>query len=229
MMTSSTASPRWLAFGGRVILYLFFSVLFTAFSHLWLSASLGRPASLVEIILLVKSISLFLLIIIGGDELYRAERVPSYLRWLNRALLVLALFAGVCVLLKMFIITDAILLQKGGPFYEFLFWVKRTSEVVSILPLVCYAVLNLLVAFFEGFRGQGDRDIAKAAASYFAVADVPCVVPIFAVFALVWSLGDKGADVVGESRVFLSGAMAMFILASNLLSISVRYVVLSRS
>lgn len=222
---SDSLSVNWLKYAWNVILYVAVMGSLVVFSNLWLSSSLGRPAGLVETILLVKLSSLVTLIAIGGYELAKTNSPPRYLTALNVGVLVLGALSTVAIAFKLAVFIEAIAVYENGPFRELLNWTVRNSEVISISPIVVYGLINLLAATIETILTHGNKEIARHAASYLSIADIPCVVPILSIFLLTGIVGDFGGNTKETIEIFVSGAMAMFIFASNLLSISVKHVV----
>lgn len=90
-------------------------------------------------------------------------------------------------------------------------YILSASAVLSVMPILAYAALNLWVGFFR----TASSNMKLWARCYFVLADCTCVVPLIFVFGLMYFRGDSSAY---DSDVFLSGALTIIILASNLLS-----------
>lgn len=200
-------------FACQITLFLFVSVILMATGAFLLSVWFGRALDYIELVLLAKFWSLVGLIILGLELVKHANNLPTYLVRLNR------LVAG-SALLSLLIIAFVIMADHYHlPVCYSRGWqICALAPALSGLPLIGYALVNVFTALYEGIRQGGRREISAEATYFFCFVDVPCVIPILGIMAIVGL--HPGND--GLSRdLFVSGAIAMFLLASNLLTIAV--------
>lgn len=218
--TSSDA--EWAAFFGWLTIYILVSSAAAALGYSWLSASIGKAADLATTIQLTKAVSLAALILIGGAEIVREKNAPGLLKLVN--IIVMIGTAAIVGMILIKIIVQA-MLNEGAfenivPFLSTYNVMKQFGNEIAILPLFIFLVLNALSALYY-CKVKVNEEMGRSALSFLCVSDIPCIVAISGVFMMVHFIAASEHDI----EIFVSGAMAMFIVISNLLVLVVRYII----
>jgi hypothetical protein len=218
-------SPQWASFFAWLAVYLVISGCVTFLLFAWLERNVGHQPPLDSTILLAKAVSLVARVMIGGAEITRAHECPWQLKALTAAVMT---YAGVVALLLVvkIVVTEFVALEIGNKWFTFgstYRFIRSYGDYLAVSPLLIYATMNGATALYGKF--QQKDDLQREALSYFVVADIPCLVPIISVFVLVGSIRGNLVHDDDAARIFVSGAMAMFIVTSNILTLVVRYVV----
>jgi len=166
--------------------------------------------------LVVKLVSLGALLLLGWDSVKQAHHfniaVPELLLWANRAILVVALVAFVICL---FVIVgfDPNGASRGAKILHFLI---KNSEMLALMPLFIYTLLNLVLLMTGSVRGE----LADRIREYLIFTDLPCAIPALALILLVvLTVGSTTPD--GE--LVLAAGAATLIFVSNAASLAVNY------
>lgn len=223
MMDHDPQAPQWGEYFKGLVIYLVLSGITAWFSYLWLSSNIGHNAGLESTISLAKALSLGALVIIGGLEIVRQHGCPKILYWVNIIIMSWAVVLALAIVVKI-VVGESI---DHPPPRSFAF--KGTYELMasfegnflSITPILLFAVVNSVTALACYIRGI--ENLRRMSLSFLCISDLPCIIPILGVFAMYKCLADTGAD-GSHGELFVSGAMAMFILISNILVLVVRYV-----
>jgi hypothetical protein len=229
-VSANGRQPLWGRYFAWLFLYVLLSTLITFLSFAALSANLApRTVELTTAILTLKAISLAAIIVIGGAELARAPDCPSLLKWINIVVMAYIVVIIIAIIIKIVVGEMMLAVELEGkqlpyPFYLTYAIMQDYGNLIAVSPLVIYAILNILTALLCWLRNC-DRKIINSALSFFMVADLPCLIPILGVFLLVTNVEEGGLNENSPTNLFVSGAMAMFILTSNILVLVVRYIV----
>lgn len=221
-MDDDPQAPRWREYFEGLALYLVLSGITAWFSYLWLSSNIGHPAGLESTISLIKALSLAALVIIGGLEIVRQQGCPKILYWINSAIMIWAVVLALGIVVKI-VVSESLHSPPPSSFafqgtYELM--ASFEGNFLSITPILLFAIVNAVTAL--GYIGE-DEDLQRMSLSFLCISDIPCIVPILGVLTMYGCLSSTVAD-GGGGELFVSGAMAMFILISNILVLVVRYV-----
>ena len=214
--------PSWTKFFGWTLFYLMLGSAAAYLLFLYLSAEMGRQADLYTTTQLAKAISLAVLAMIAAFEVSSHKACPRPIFYSNVICIVLTLVVFVAIVIKIVVSQYIPIVQEEGPlpFHSTYYVLKYWGNEISITPILMFAVLNVGISTYYILRKQ-NNEIRRAAACYFCISDVACIVPIVSVILMRNSLAPGP-----EGELFVSGAMAMFIVASNILALSVRFIVL---
>ena len=204
--------------------YLILSGLTAWFSYMWLSSNIGHNAGLESTISLTKALSLGALVIIGGSEIVRQPGCPKLLYWANIVIMSWAVVLALGTVVKI-VVGESINHPPPSSFafrgtYELM--ASLEGNFLSITPILLFALVNSATAIVCYKRGH--EDLRRMSLSFLCISDLPCIIPIIGVFVMYKFLADSEMEGGHGGELFVSGAMAMFILISNILVLVVRYV-----
>lgn len=171
-----------------------------------------KDPKLVVVVSAFKAVSLVALILvsegIGRDIDRKSDRMVWYC---NRAISLVSVF--LVVLLAFKILNVKALEESLSPWaLRTLTWLQGWVSLLSLLPLLAYAALNLWAGYLRNAPATSLQHYARC---YFVLADCTCVIPLLflALLRLVHHSGDSE-----EFEVFFSGAVAVIIFVSNMVS-----------
>lgn len=199
---------------GTISTVILYSIV-TFISYQMLSFAKGSNPSILEVLTLLKMSSLIILVLVGFYELATAVNVKKYIVISNIVIIASILVALLILFLKLLAHE---LLDAENVYLPLFRWAESNGDLASIMPLVGYGALNALTSIYERYFG-GDARASTHSSIYFAVADLPCLLPLLGIFLLASNLG--GSDVISnhDSALLVGGAMAMFIYVSALLTV----------
>lgn len=214
--------PNWGKFFGWTAVYLLLGSAFALLTYLYLSAEMGRDADLDTTTQLAKAISLAVLAMIAAFEVFRHKECPVLIFYSNIVCIFFTFGVFMAIIIKIVVSQYIHIVPEGNfiPFYSTYDVLQIWGNEISVSPIILFALLNVLIVLYYLWKGV-NNELRRAAACYFCISDVACIVPILSVMLMRNSLAPGP-----EGELFVSGAMAMFIVASNILALGVRFIVL---
>ena len=222
-MDPDSQTPQWREYFKWLFVYIVLSGFTALLSYLWLSSNIGHNAGLESTISLTKALSLGALVIIGGSEIVRQPGCPNLLRWVNVGIMTWAVIIAMGIVVKI-VVGETIGRPPPSEFVfrgTYQFMSSLLGNFLSITPILLFAFVNLITAIISYYKNN--ENLRRMSLAFLCISDLPCIVPIMGVFAMYACLSDTNTD-GSHGELFVSGAMAMFILISNLLVLVVRFV-----
>src|SRR5258708_6178928 len=140
--------PLW-DFARQTCYFLVASAIALGGSVYLLSGALHRNPTYVELILVAKGLSLFGLIVLGGELLYRTSgTLPGYLRRFNVGVIACAVVALLFVLAHLSGSLGVNICSDERH------WICELAVPLSALPIAAYAGVNLIGAVVERWRDK---------------------------------------------------------------------------
>ena len=182
---------------------------------IFLSFVLSSRLPIDAVVHILKSISLFYFSYAGFLLVNRFSKDPQIgnsggIKWVNWAIpmitLCIALFLFAYVLNAGMLLNPTALEPHWGALVRFF---ANHVDYISIVPIFLYAIANLIYS-----RIHPNEDVKKMSLKFFNISDFPCVVPLVVVILIAVMNGTASA----EDRLFFSGAVAMLIVSSNILT-----------
>ena len=164
---------------------------------------------------ILKSFSLFYFAYAGFLLIHRFSNDPKIgniggIKWVNWIIqmtaLFIALFLFAYVLDAGMLLNPTVLEPHVGALIR---WLANHVDYISVVPIFLYAIANWIYS-----RVHPNDDVKKMSLKFFNISDFPCVVPLVVVILIAVMNGTASA----EDRLFLSGAVAMLIVSSNILT-----------
>ncbi|SNS23516.1 hypothetical protein [Antarctobacter heliothermus] len=225
-----TSSPTVRIFIYTIVWLLRYGVLLLGVH--WLNGQRGAGISLTGIVDLCKGLSLWALVMSGGDiwhhQLSLAERTNSRFLMLvgvvNRGVVWVSGALAILVFCKVFAFkTDMFNFEKlTAPSLGF--WVESFLKggfvYCTMIPIFAYAILNSILAFYplpkSGVATEVISDFEygrRKSLLLLVYSNLTVVIPLIFVIAAVNMSSIDGISMITKD-VFLSGAMAVIIMAS---------------
>lgn len=232
------ASPLWRCINNALL--VFFGYLFVA-GLLILIGSYGAPSvvvDLVEILLVLKLVSLIILLLINGEIAHGVDRERRLTRNANWCALFVTLFVFVLVLMKFLGLSYQVSSATAGVssigsqvIAPALGGLLNYLSYLSVAPIIAYAVANLVIAVWRvpnsstpfnanlGMRSIAYKRSVRAseqaiATKFFVYVYLPAMFPLLMLIAV--SLLTGSGSEKSKFDLVMNGAMSVVILSSSI-------------